>query len=59
MRRVARKAEAHLGDQNDTALYLDETSFVKKGNVPMGGNASIAAAWPTMKCATGRAGTFT
>ena len=28
---VAREADALLGGHRDTALYLDETSFVKKG----------------------------
>lgn len=33
---VAREADALLGGHRDTALYLDETSFVKKGNASVG-----------------------
>lgn len=36
MRQIARDAEALLGGQDDTALYLDETSFVKKGTTSVG-----------------------
>lgn len=33
---VAREAEGLLGGHRDTALYLDETSFVKKGDASVG-----------------------
>ena len=33
---VAREADALLGGHRDTALYLDETSFVKKGDASVG-----------------------
>jgi SRSO17 transposase len=33
---VAREAAGVLGGHRDTALYLDETSFVKKGNASVG-----------------------
>lgn len=33
---IARDAESLLGGQTDTALYLDETSFVKKGTESVG-----------------------
>jgi len=33
---VGREAEALLGGHRDTALYLDETSFVKKGEASVG-----------------------
>jgi SRSO17 transposase len=36
MRQIGRDAEALLGGQADTALYLDETSFVKKGTASVG-----------------------
>jgi SRSO17 transposase len=36
MRQVADEAEAVLGRHADTALYVDETSFVKKGNASVG-----------------------
>lgn len=36
MRQVAGEVEAVLGGQLDSALYLDETSFVKKGNASVG-----------------------
>jgi SRSO17 transposase len=36
MRQVAGRAEAVLGGTADTALYLDETSFVKKGGASVG-----------------------
>lgn len=36
MRQIGRDAEALLGGQDDTALYLDETSFVKKGAASVG-----------------------
>ena len=36
MRQVADEAEAVLGRHSDTALYLDESSFVKKGNASVG-----------------------
>jgi SRSO17 transposase len=36
MRQIARDANALLGGQADTALYLDETSFVKKGEASVG-----------------------
>lgn len=36
MRQVRTDAEAVLGRHPDTALYLDETSFVKKGNASVG-----------------------
>jgi SRSO17 transposase len=36
MGQVARDAEALLGGHTDTALYLDETSFVKKGTASVG-----------------------
>jgi len=36
MRQVAAEAEATLGRTADTALYVDETSFVKKGDQSVG-----------------------
>jgi SRSO17 transposase len=36
MEEVGREAEALLGGHRDTALYLDETSFVKKGGASVG-----------------------
>ena len=36
MRQVGEQAEATLGRSVETALYVDETSFVKKGNAPVG-----------------------
>jgi SRSO17 transposase len=36
MQQIARDANALLGGQPDTALYLDETSFVKKGEASVG-----------------------
>ena len=33
---VAAQADGLLGDHRDTALYLDESSFVKKGNASVG-----------------------
>ena len=36
MRQIARDANTLLGGQPDTALYLDETSFVKKGEASVG-----------------------
>ena len=36
MSQVRAEAEAVLGRHRDTALYLDETSFVKKGNASVG-----------------------
>jgi SRSO17 transposase len=36
MRQVAAEAEATLGRAADTALYVDETSFVKKGDASVG-----------------------
>jgi SRSO17 transposase len=36
MRQVGGEAEATLGGSVDTALYVDETSFVKKGNASVG-----------------------
>jgi SRSO17 transposase len=36
MEEVAREAGALLGGHRDTALYLDETSFVKKGEASVG-----------------------
>ncbi len=36
LRQVRGEAEALLGSHRDTALYLDETSFVKKGNASVG-----------------------
>lgn len=36
MRQIGRDAQALLGGQDDTALYLDETSFVKKGTASVG-----------------------
>ena len=36
MRQVADEAEAVMGRQSDTALYLDESSFLKKGNASVG-----------------------
>ena len=36
LRQVRGEAEALLGRHRDTALYLDETSFVKKGNASVG-----------------------
>jgi SRSO17 transposase len=36
MQQIARDAKALLGGQTDTALYLDETSFVKKGAASVG-----------------------
>jgi len=36
LRQVAERAEAALGGAEDTALYLDETSFVKKGTASVG-----------------------
>jgi SRSO17 transposase len=36
MAEVAREAVALLGGHRDTALYLDETSFVKKGDASVG-----------------------
>ena len=36
MRQVAAEAEATLGRAADTALYVDETSFVKKGDQSVG-----------------------
>lgn len=36
MRQVAERAEAALGGSEDTALYVDETSFVKKGAASVG-----------------------
>ncbi len=36
MRQIGEEAEATLGRQADTALYVDETSFVKKGNASVG-----------------------
>jgi len=36
MQQIARDANALLGGQSDTALYLDETSFVKKGEASVG-----------------------
>ena len=36
LRQVRTEAEALLGRHRDTALYLDETSFVKKGNASVG-----------------------
>lgn len=36
MRQVAEQAEATLGGAPDTALYVDETSFVKKGEASVG-----------------------
>jgi len=36
MGQVAQRAEAAMGGQEDTALYVDETSFVKKGTASVG-----------------------
>ena len=36
LRQVRAEAEAVLGRHRDSALYLDETSFVKKGNASVG-----------------------
>lgn len=36
MRQVAEVAEAELGGREETALYVDETSFVKKGRASVG-----------------------
>lgn len=36
MQQVAEEAEVSLGRSDDTALYLDETSFVKKGDASVG-----------------------
>ena len=36
MRQIAEEAEATLGGAVDTALYVDETSFVKKGDASVG-----------------------
>lgn len=36
MRQVAEEAESTLGGTPDTALYVDESSFVKKGNASVG-----------------------
>jgi hypothetical protein len=36
MDQVAQRAEAALGGAEDTALYMDETSFVKKGQASVG-----------------------
>ena len=36
MRQVAERAEAALGAAEDIALYLDESSFVKKGSASVG-----------------------
>lgn len=36
MAQVGQEAEATLGGSADTALYVDETSFVKKGNASVG-----------------------
>jgi len=36
MEQVGREAEATLGGSADTALYVDESSFVKKGNASVG-----------------------
>jgi len=36
MTQVAGRTEAALGGQADTALYLDESAFVKKGNASVG-----------------------
>lgn len=36
MRQVADRAEAVLGGAEDTALYVDETAFVKKGRASVG-----------------------
>jgi len=36
MDQVARDADGMLGGHRDSALYLDETSFVKKGNASVG-----------------------
>lgn len=36
MYQVATEAEAVLGRQRDTALYIDESSFAKKGNASVG-----------------------
>jgi len=36
MRQVAQRAETALGGAEDTALYLDETAFVKKGRASVG-----------------------
>ena len=36
MAQVRQDAEGVLGRHRDTALYLDETSFVKKGAAPVG-----------------------
>jgi SRSO17 transposase len=36
MRQVAEEAETTLGGTRDTALYVDESSFVKKGNASVG-----------------------
>ena len=36
MEQVAREAAGVLGGHRDTALYIDETSFVKKGTASVG-----------------------
>ncbi len=36
MDQVAREANGLFGGHSDSALYLDETSFVKKGNASVG-----------------------
>ena len=41
MNRVARKADASMGDAGATGLYLDESAFQKKGDKSVG----VARQW--------------
>ena len=45
MRQVAGEAEAVLGRHTDSALYVDETSFVKKGDRSVGVKRQYWGGW--------------